>query len=78
MNTADAFFTRIMNMGRAQEKISELLKHEVFDTLSKHNEYWDSQHEVEADKLDESRLRFSYIEGELHDIRALMNSAEDQ
>lgn len=80
MNIADAFITRIMNIGRVQEKIIQLLEHDVFANhfLSKHNEYWDSQHEKEADKLDESRMRFSMIESELHDILYLLQSAEEE
>ena len=65
---------RIQNMGRAEERLRELLRDEVFEMLSKHNPYWDSEHEVEAERLDFARRKFSGIQNDLWDIMAILTN----
>lgn len=67
---------RLQDMGRAEEKLFQLLNHEVFDTLSKHNEYWQSQHQPEDDKLDEARRTLMHIQDKLFDIQQILSIDE--
>lgn len=55
----------LVNIGEARQILTELANHDVFDTLSKHNEYWDSEYPIESDKLDSARLTLKYIESKL-------------
>lgn len=52
--------------GRAYEKIIRLCDEEIFETLSKHNEYWDSE------KLEEVRLKLNHIRDQLLEIHELL------
>ena len=57
----------LQNVGRAEEKLMRLLEDAIFDTLSKHNDYWDT------DKLDDVRMKLSCIKEQLEDIQVLIN-----
>jgi hypothetical protein len=61
---------RIECIGRAQEKLDDLFNYDLFDNLSKHDPYWHSHHEPEADRLHDIRCKLSYI---LDKIAAIMN-----
>jgi hypothetical protein len=66
-----ALVERIVAIGRAQQKMREILDHEIFDTLSKHNPYWDHDTDSEvADKLDTIRRQLSGIQDVIHDAYA--------
>lgn len=58
----------LISVGRALEKLDNLLEIDVFETLSKHNEYWSSEHEPEDEKLDQARRTLSMIQDKLHGI----------
>lgn len=62
---------RIECIGRAQEKLDNLFGDEIFDNLSKHNPYWDSEHEIESEKLYDIRCKLGYIHDKLSDIVSL-------
>lgn len=54
--------------GSAKEKIRRLLDDNIFDSFSKHDPYWSSEFELEADKLNDIRYQFQKIYDELSDV----------
>jgi hypothetical protein len=58
----------ILQVGESRQILTELSRHEIFDTLSKHNEYWDSEHVIEAEKLDDARCKLKYIFERLNEV----------
>jgi len=64
---------RIQDIGRIEEKISILLKDEIFEMLSKHNPYWVAEKEDEEDKLDDLRRKLCAIQNTLWDIKEIIN-----
>jgi hypothetical protein len=70
------FWNRIINVGRALEKLEVVLDQDIFDELSKHNPKWDSEHEPEAETLHQVRGRLSYMHDQLWDIFALLKQDE--
>lgn len=73
----DKMISRIKDLGRAQERLKMILDDEIFDTLSKHNPYWDSKYEPEADKLDDLRRKFSCLSDNLWDIMGILRTEEE-
>ncbi len=74
----DRLVYRIIDLGRVEEKIKNILDDEIFDTLSKHNPYWDSKHDLEADKLDDLRRKFSCLQDNLWDIMAILQKEREE
>lgn len=68
---------RIKDMGRAQQRLKSVLDDEIFDTLSKHNEYWDSIDPDASDKLDDLRRKFVCMQDNLWDVWAILHSNEE-
>lgn len=66
------FWDRIVNVGRALEKLETVLDHDIFDDLSKHSAKWDSEHEKEADTLYTTRCQLSSIHNQLWDVFGLL------
>lgn len=64
-------------VGQAQLRIKELLARDIFDTLSKHNPYWDSEHEAEGEKLEDARCALNGIQCELWEIQEALSAPED-
>lgn len=58
-------YKHIKNSGIVEYKIREIADHPIFYILSKHDPYWDSEHELEADKLDDIRSQLSKISNDL-------------
>jgi len=71
--SSSAIINRLIAIGTAKEKILQLLDADYFDELSKHNDYWDSSHGEEGDKLDECRMRFKHVYEVLWDVIGLLN-----
>lgn len=65
----------LVHVGRACEKITKLREDLKDLSLSKHNPYFKSEHEVDCDKLDVLRRRLSFIEDELSYIDNLLNTS---
>lgn len=63
----------LIKMGRVKEKLFGILNDEVFNSLSKHNPYWDSEHEQESIKLGDIRFKLSILNDNLWDLVAIMN-----
>lgn len=66
----------IMNIGVAKERLSDVIENIIPENLSKHDPYWDSEHEVENDKLYDCRMKFSHLQEKLWDIYSLLNMEE--
>ena len=70
---------RLVNIGRAEQKLIDYLEDPMFDNLSKHDTYWHSEHEVECNKLEDSRCKLKGVHGFLWDVVALLNKqTEDE
>ena len=55
----------IKKMGRIEEIIRELIRHEIFDDLSKHNTFWHHEDDETQDKLSKTRGQLINIYDEL-------------
>ena len=66
----------LKDMGRAQERLKIILDDELFENLSKHNSYWQSEHEVEDDKLHTIRCKLSCMMDNLWDVFAILRREE--
>lgn len=67
---------RLEDIGRAKEKLIELMGYEIFDNLSKHNPYFDSEHSIESDKLYDLRMKLAHIQDclcNIYDILTVSN-----
>lgn len=59
---------RLEDIGRAQVKLNAILEHDIFENLSKHNLYWQSEHELESVKLCSIRMQLSSINDSLFEL----------
>jgi len=66
------------NIGKAQYMIKELLQRDIFDTLSKHNDWWDSDDPIASEKLDDVRCTLNGIQYELWEIQEALSAPEDE
>ena len=68
----------IISIGMAKQKLADLLDdaEDKFEDTSKHNPYWDSEHEVESDKLYDIRCKLGWYKDKLWDIYAILNGDE--
>jgi len=64
--------SRLEDIGKVREKLKLILEDDIFDNLSKHNPYFDSEHQKESDKLYDLRCKISYIHDKLLDIQAVL------
>ncbi len=69
-----AMIDRVQDIGRAQERLKSILDDEIFEKLSKHNPYWDSNHEPECEKLDDLRRKFAQMNDNLWDLWAILRA----
>lgn len=67
----------IIRLGRAIEKMKSILELDLFDNLSKHNPYWDSEHEPEGEKLDQARRNISFIHEKLYEMNSTLRGYDD-
>ncbi len=68
---------RIEDIGRAENMIRNLMKHEVFEhDTSKHNPWWHSEHEVESEKLERLRWDVRGFDEALSEIWEVLSSKE--
>ena len=77
-NLNNAIIKRLEDIGAARLLVKQLLDKEIFESTSKHNPYWDSEHEVESDKLDEARRTLIGVQMELWEIQEMLASPEEE
>jgi hypothetical protein len=64
-----ALLQHIQKSGSVIQLIDMMLKDDVFNDLSKPNPYFDSLYRVEAEKLDNLRLKLTAIEDRILEIK---------
>ena len=67
---------KIQDVGRAEQKLLDILEDDIFKKTSKHNPYWESNLEEEADKLDELRMKFACLHDNLWDVIGILRDKE--
>jgi hypothetical protein len=73
----DQLINKLLSIGRCLEIIDRLLENTLFDDLSKHNEYWHSEHELEGDKLDETRMSLAAVQEDLLRVWETLKEREE-
>lgn len=68
----------LLHVGESRSKISELTDLELFDNLSKHNPYYQSDHEIENEKLTFIRFQLQHIQEDLNEIWSKLNMWDDE
>lgn len=58
----------LINVGICVERMRNVITADVFENLSKHNPWYDSKHELEADKLDELRRTLVLVKEEIESM----------
>lgn len=67
------------NIGKAQLLMRQLLDKEIFETLSKHNDWWSCPaDEIANEKLEDVRCTLSGIQYELWEIQEALSAPEDE
>lgn len=62
----------VMNFGKAERLIEELLEDDIFTDLSKHNEYYDHPDEIISTKLEDLRCKLRMIQDKLQEIHEII------
>ena len=62
---------RLIRIGRAQQMLHDILIDDPH-YLSKHNPYWESESDVENEKLDEVRRKLSSINDKLYEAYGMI------
>ena len=73
-----AMISRIQDIGRSEEKIRVMMDDPIFETLSKHNPYWESEIEEVDDKLHDIRCKLGMMHDNLCDIWEILSNPEDR
>ena len=71
-----AMISRIEDLGRAQHKLKMILDIDILNNLSKHDPYWNSDHEFECNKLHQIRIKLSCLSDELWDLWTILRKEE--
>ena len=64
---------RLEEIGVAREKLNVIMEDDIWLDLSKHNAYWHSN----DDKLNDVRMKLSYIGDKLWEIRSILYGEEE-
>jgi len=64
---------RLEDIGCAREKLQSIIDEDIFENLSKHNPYWDSEHEKESEKLYDIRIKLAYFKEKLWEIYSTLS-----
>ncbi len=72
-----SFVSRLEDMGRARQFLEGVLDNDVFEKTSKHNPYWESEHEIEADKLDDLRMTLTCLNDNLWELMQILRPQDD-
>ena len=58
----------IYNIGKAIKNLEDGMENQIWYDLSKHNQYWDSEHETEDNKLEDIRLHLSFMKETIYNL----------
>lgn len=75
MNKDIEYFVKV---GICIEKLRNIVTDDVFDNLSKHNPYFDSEYQVEANKLAELRRALVMVKEEVWYIIMQLEPKDDE
>ncbi len=76
-NLSNIVIRKIQDMARAEVMLLQVLENDLFRDLSKHNPYWESEHEIESEKLYDTRCKLSCIKDILWDVFGSLKGEED-
>jgi len=69
----------ILQVGEARQMMKNLMdKHERLEMTSKHDTYWESEHDKESEKLYDLRCTMRDIHDKLWDIYAKLQYEEEE
>jgi len=68
----------LISIGRAEMILNKIFGNPLFDNLSKHNPWWDSEHEKEAELLHDIRCQFQSINDDLYELSAELKQDYDE
>jgi len=68
---------RIEDIGRIDKLLLHITENDIFDNLSKYNSYFDSQHEIENEKLGELRLKLAQIYEQIWEVHSIISRFEE-
>ena len=69
---------KLLKVGRAYQLIILLLDDDIFDSLSKHDPYWQDEDEAVDDKLHQLRGKIQNMSDQLWDVIALIDTEEEE
>ena len=67
---------RLEDIGRARERIEEILDDDLFDNLCKHDPFWSDSVEIPPDRFDILRIKISCIKDRLWDVLEILEHQE--
>lgn len=76
-NLSNIVIRKIQDSARAEVMLLQVLENDLFRDLSKHNPYWDSEHEIESEKLYDTRCRLNCIKDTLWDVFGSLKGEEE-
>lgn len=76
-NPLQFLISRIEDIGRCREKLSIIINDDIFETLSKHNPFWESVYEKEGEKLEELRFKFRQLQDSLLSLQNILENQHD-
>jgi hypothetical protein len=74
---SEKMIKRIEDLGRAESLLKNVLEHSIFESLSKHNPYFHSEHELESDRLYDIRCTLGCIHDNLWGVWAILKGQDE-
>lgn len=69
-----SLIAHFQDIGIAQEKLTRIYYNDLFNNLGKHEDYWESDHSIEEEKLQSIRQKLCAIHDELAEIRLFLRA----
>lgn len=69
---------KLMDFGKVEQILSEVLEYEIFDDISKHSPYWQSENSEFEEKLYEIRSQLVFLEEKLFDALTIAKHWENE
>lgn len=73
-----AMMSRLEDLGRAHNKLKDILDSELFENVSEHSPYWHSDHILEEKKLDDLREKISCLNDNLWDLMQILRTESER
>lgn len=72
-----AMISRIEDIGRARQAMYAILDNELFEHRSKHDPFWESETLQDMDKLQNVRMKLSFMYDSLCEVLEILNNDQD-